>query len=201
MTFQSRGWGKEIDPDLYRKQQELWEQVSRRNSLDALSLASSVQNRPITKEEKDKENNRKTSPTKAHGRFPGQAHPVDNKTVIDGFTLPNRSVRHHLERTTGPGIFLNLNTIEFDVKSIIYIADVEEGALLPSPTREKLMPTIPRSKEEELYGYSSQRGSPKKSRHGSPQKGSPQKGSPKKIIKQPKGIVPINQLNSQSFKN
>lgn len=58
--------------------------------------------------------------------------------------------------------------------------DAEEGALLPSPTREKLMPTLPRSKTG-----SPQRGSPQKtigSRHGSPMKGSPQK-SPKKITK------------------
>jgi hypothetical protein len=51
---------------------------------------------------------------------------------------------------------------------------------LPSPTREKLMPTLPRSKTG-----SPQRGSPQKtigSRHGSPMKGSPQK-SPKKITK------------------
>lgn len=65
---------------------------------------------------------------------------------------------------------------------------MEDGALLPSPTREKLMPTIPKSKEDE--SYSSQRGSPKKSavsRHGSPQKGSPQKQSmQKKTIKQSK---------------
>lgn len=63
---------------------------------------------------------------------------------------------------------------------------MEDGALLPSPTRDKLMPTIPKSKEDE--SYSSQRGSPKKSaisRHGSPQKGSPQKQSAqKKTIKQ-----------------
>lgn len=60
------------------------------------------------------------------------------------------------------------------------IADVEEGALLPSPTREKLMPVLPRSKTG-----SPQRGSPQKtisSRYGSPTKGSPQK-SPKKISK------------------
>jgi len=52
--------------------------------------------------------------------------------------------------------------------------------LLPSPTREKLMPAITKRESE------SQRGSPKKtalSRHGSPQKGSPQKGSPKKVLK------------------
>lgn len=65
---------------------------------------------------------------------------------------------------------------------------MEEGALLPSPTRDKLMPTIPKSKEDE--SYSSQRGSPKKSatsRHSSPQKGSPQKQSvQKKAAKQSK---------------
>lgn len=45
---------------------------------------------------------------------------------------------------------------------------LEDGALLPSPTIDKLMPALPRSRE----------GSPKKtitSRHGSPQKGSPKK--------------------------
>lgn len=63
---------------------------------------------------------------------------------------------------------------------VFSVADVEEGALLPSPTREKLMPVLPRSKTG-----SPQRGSPQKtisSRYGSPTKGSPQK-SPKKISK------------------
>lgn len=66
---------------------------------------------------------------------------------------------------------------------------MEDGALLPSPTRDKLMPTIPKSKEDE--SYNSQRGSPKKSavsRHGSPQKGSPQKMQ-KKTIKQSKHLI------------
>lgn len=58
--------------------------------------------------------------------------------------------------------------------------------MLPSPTREKLMPTLPRSK-----AGSPQRGSPQKtigSRHGSPMKtGSPQK-SPKKITKGEKDV-------------
>lgn len=67
---------------------------------------------------------------------------------------------------------------------------MEEGALLPSPTREKLMPAIPKSKEDE--SYNSQRGSPKKSaasKHASPQKGSPKKsGSPKKVLKPSKGM-------------
>ncbi|XP_040175032.1 actin cytoskeleton-regulatory complex protein PAN1 isoform X8 [Anopheles arabiensis] len=164
--YRNRGWGVEMNPDLFTKQVELWDQVSRRSSLSALSLASSV--RPITKEEKDKENNKKSSPTKPRGgRVPGGARPVEaNRAALpDGlnFSAAARSrkdaIRHHLERTTGP--------------------DVEEGALLPSPTREKLMPAIPRSKAD-----SPQRGSPQKtalSRHGSPQKGSPQKSSPKKM--------------------
>lgn len=161
--YRNRGWGVEMNPELFNKQQELWEQVSRRSSLSALSLASSV--RPITKEEKEKENNKKSSPTKPHagrGKFPGSARPVDmGRTLPDGLAFSRSrkdNVRHHLERTTG--------------------VEMEEGALLPSPTREKLMPAIPRSK-----GDSPQRGSPQKtglSRHGSPQKGSPQKSSPKK---------------------
>uniref|UniRef100_A0A182NG27 Nuclear protein MDM1 n=1 Tax=Anopheles dirus TaxID=7168 RepID=A0A182NG27_9DIPT len=166
--YRNRGWGVEMNPDLFNKQVELWDQVSRRSSLSALSLASSV--RPITKEEKEKENNKKSSPTKpaarAGGRAPGGARPVEGTKVLpDGLNLSaaarsrKDAIRHHLERTTGP--------------------DVEEGALLPSPTREKLMPAIPRSKAD-----SPQRGSPQKtalSRHGSPQKGSPQKSSPKKM--------------------
>ncbi|XP_049532107.1 uncharacterized protein LOC125949261 isoform X2 [Anopheles darlingi] len=165
--YRNRGWGVEMNPDLFNKQVELWDQVSRRSSLSALSLASTV--RPITKEEKEKENNKKSSPTKpfARGaRVPGSARPLEiGKPLPDAlnFSASARSrkeaIRHHLERTTG--------------------VDVEDGALLPSPTREKLMPTIPRSKAD-----SPQRGSPQKtalSRHGSPQKGSPQKSSPKKM--------------------
>ncbi|XP_055375029.1 uncharacterized protein LOC129607845 isoform X7 [Condylostylus longicornis] len=152
--YKHRGWGIEIDPDLHKKQKDLWDQVSKRSSLSALSLASTV-HRPITKEEKEKENNKKSIPSKKFRDV------VDNR-IIDEPILPARvqTIRHHLERTTGP--------------------DVEEGALLPSPTREKLMPAITKRESE------SQRGSPKKSvpsRHGSPQKGSPQKGSPKKTYK------------------
>ncbi|XP_062564662.1 proteoglycan 4 isoform X2 [Armigeres subalbatus] len=172
--YRNRGWGGEINPDLFNKQQELWDQVSRRSSLSALSLASSV--RPITKEEKEKENNKKSSPTKPYapgrGKIPGSARPVEiGKTLPDGLAFSRSrkdNIRHHLERTTGP--------------------DVEEGALLPSPTREKLMPAIPRSK-----GDSPQRGSPQKtglSRHGSPQKGSPQKSSPKKMSSRSQSVGP-----------
>ncbi|KRF99434.1 uncharacterized protein Dwil_GK11053, isoform D [Drosophila willistoni] len=160
--YKCRGWGIEIDPDLYKKQKDLWDQVSKRSSLSALSLASTV-HRPITKEEKDQENNKKSIPLQKQPqkpRVPGQAFIIDNKDEISALPARFSNIRHHLERTTGP--------------------DVEEGALLPSPTREKLMPAITKRESE------SQRGSPKKtalSRHGSPQKGSPQKGSPKKVLK------------------
>ncbi|XP_070063319.1 uncharacterized protein [Drosophila virilis] len=163
--YKSRGWGVEIDPELYKKQRDLWDQVSKRSSLSALSLASTL-HRPITKEEKEQENNKKSTPLQKtpqpqKPRVPGQAYLIDNKDEISALPARFSNIRHHLERTTGP-------------------ADVEEGALLPSPTREKLMPAMTKRESE------SQRGSPKKtalSRHGSPQKGSPQKGSPKKVLK------------------
>nr|CAD7195378.1 unnamed protein product [Timema douglasi] len=67
---QHRGWGTELVPqhiaELYNKQMILWEQVSRRSSLSALSLASTTP-RSISKEEKEKENNKKSSPTKPTG--------------------------------------------------------------------------------------------------------------------------------------
>lgn len=152
------------------------QEVSRRSSLSALSLDSSI--RPITKEDKERENKNKSSPTKPSGRrIPGSARLIDNRTITDGNLygrLKRETIRHHLERTTGPGTSQIIN-LKARVTFNASIADVEEGALLPSPTREKLMPVIPRSKT----------GSPQKiisSRHGSPMKGSPQK-SPKKISK------------------
>ncbi|XP_031630938.1 uncharacterized protein LOC116345606 isoform X8 [Contarinia nasturtii] len=163
--YKNRGWGTEINPDLYKKQKDLWDQVSRRSSLSALHLASAV-HKPITKEEKEAANNKKSSPIKnVSAKNVSQINFIDNKLIHDA-ALPARAlyIRHHLGRTTG--------------------LDMEDGALLPSPTRDKLMPTIPKSKEDE--SYNSQRGSPKKSaisRHGSPQKGSPQKMQ-KKTIKQ-----------------
>lgn len=88
------------------KQAELWDQVSRRSSLSALSLASSI--RPITKEDKERENKNKSSPTKPSGRRQvGSARLIDNRTITEGNLygrLKRETVRHHLERTTGPGI-------------------------------------------------------------------------------------------------
>ncbi|XP_075145101.1 uncharacterized protein LOC142220076 isoform X2 [Haematobia irritans] len=180
--YKSRGWGTEIDPELYNKQKDLWDQVSKRSSLSSLCLASTMP-RPITKEEKDQENNKKTTPVlkPQKPRVPGQAYILDNKDELNALPARFSHIRHHLERTTGP--------------------DVEEGALLPSPTREKLMPAITKRESE------SQRGSPKKtaaSRHGSPQKGSPQKGSPKKVLKTrsqsvgPENESPKRQIRSAS---
>ncbi|XP_073819767.1 uncharacterized protein isoform X7 [Musca autumnalis] len=180
--YKSRGWGTEIDPEMYNKQKDLWDQVSKRSSLSSLCLATTMQ-RPITKEEKEQENNKKTTPVSKpqKPRVPGQAYILDNKDEPNALPARFSHIRHHLERTTGP--------------------DVEEGALLPSPTREKLMPAITKRESE------SQRGSPKKtaaSRHGSPQKGSPQKGSPKKVLKTrsqsvgPEHESPKRQLRSAS---
>lgn len=83
----------------------MWKEVSRRSSLSALSLASSV--KLISKEEKERENKIKSSPTKPSRRIPGSARLIDNRNVTDG-NLVGRfrrdlNVRHHLERTTGPG--------------------------------------------------------------------------------------------------
>lgn len=105
LCLQSRGWKGETHRELQSKQAELWDQVSRRSSLSALSLASSI--RPITKEDKERENKNKSSPTKPSGRrVPGSARLIDNRTITDGNLygrLKRETIRHHLERTTGPG--------------------------------------------------------------------------------------------------
>ncbi|XP_033610396.1 serine/arginine repetitive matrix protein 1 isoform X8 [Cryptotermes secundus] len=171
--YKHRGWGTELVPqhiaDLYNKQMALWEQVSRRSSLSALSLASTAP-RSISKEEKEKENNKKSSPTK-----PMSSRPMRPSTAPDKFQENDKRkaekgeitkkeiprsrkdylIRHHLERTTG----------------------AVDGALLPSPTREKLEPVIPRQKEEDL---------PK-----SPQKASP-KSSPRSARSQSVGLTGDN---------
>lgn len=106
--LQNRGWsGENYKRDLYRKQQDLWKEVSRRSSLSALSLASSI--KPITKEDKERENKIKSSPTKStQRRIPGSARLIDNRTVTDG-NLYGRfkrdNIRHHLDRTTGKFLF------------------------------------------------------------------------------------------------
>lgn len=105
LNLQNRGWCGETSRELYKKQQDLWKEVSRRSSLSALSLASSIK-QPITKEDKERENKIKSSPTKPSRRIPGSARLIDNRTATDGnlfgrFRRDN--IRHHLERTTGSG--------------------------------------------------------------------------------------------------
>lgn len=86
LLFQCRGWGAEIDPDYHRKQKDLWDQVSRRSSLSALSLAATAV-RPITKEQKEKDNSKKSRKAGA-----GEVDCVDAAAF---------KLRHHLDRTTG----------------------------------------------------------------------------------------------------
>ncbi|RZB39839.1 nuclear protein MDM1, partial [Asbolus verrucosus] len=90
--YKHRGWGSELAPDrlsdIHNKQVELWDQVSRRSSLSALSLAS-MTHKSYTKEEKEVDNNNKTSPSKA-------ARNAENSARI-----VRDMIRHHLERTTG----------------------------------------------------------------------------------------------------
>uniref|UniRef100_A0AAR5P1P9 Nuclear protein MDM1 n=1 Tax=Dendroctonus ponderosae TaxID=77166 RepID=A0AAR5P1P9_DENPD len=90
--YKHRGWGSELAPerlsDIYNKQVELWDQVSRRSSLSALSLASHM-TKSYTKEDKEEDNNRKSSPTKAYRNAENNARMIRD------------IIRHHLERTTG----------------------------------------------------------------------------------------------------
>lgn len=98
--------------------------------------------RSVTKEEKEKENTRKVAPVTAAMTMPPagrpssvQARPIHGILQDDSKADTERAIararkdfliRHHLDRTTGVG----------------------DGALLPSPTREKLEPVIPRRREE-----------------------------------------------------
>ncbi|XP_076379766.1 uncharacterized protein LOC117229125 isoform X16 [Megalopta genalis] len=98
--------------------------------------------RSVTKEEKEKENTRKVAPVSTAMTMPPagrpssvQARPMhgilqdDTKADTERAIARARKdflIRHHLDRTTGVG----------------------DGALLPSPTREKLEPVIPRRRED-----------------------------------------------------
>lgn len=90
--YKNRGWGTKFAPerlnDMYNKQVELWDQVSRRSSLSALSLAS-MAHKSYTKEEKEEDNNKKSSPSKAYRNAENSARMIRD------------IIRHHLERTTG----------------------------------------------------------------------------------------------------
>ncbi|XP_046618714.1 uncharacterized protein LOC124304474 isoform X6 [Neodiprion virginianus] len=104
--------------------------------------------RSVTKEEKEQENTRKIGPTQTTTMPPAgrasavqvrpssvQTRPVysflQDDTKMDNERAIARArkdflIRHHLDRTTGVG----------------------DGALLPSPTREKLEPVMPRRRDE-----------------------------------------------------
>lgn len=108
VSLQNRGWGTEINPELYKKQKDLWEQVSRRSSLSALALATAV-HKPITKEEKEAANNKKSSPIKnASAKNVSQIHFIDNK-MIEAAIPRVLNFRHHLGRTTGLGMPIESN--------------------------------------------------------------------------------------------
>ncbi|XP_025271070.1 mucin-5AC isoform X4 [Camponotus floridanus] len=132
--YKHRDWGCGLTAE---DEASLWKQVSNNHALNALSLARSV-----TKEEKEKEN-RKVAPivnmvtTMPPAGRPSsvQARPIhgilqdDTKADNDRAIARARKdflIRHHLDRTTGVG----------------------DGALLPSPTREKLEPVIPRRRDD-----------------------------------------------------
>ncbi|XP_037789649.1 proteoglycan 4-like isoform X10 [Penaeus monodon] len=117
-TVQHRGWGVETASErlaeIYSKQAELWEQVSRRSSLQALSLASATPSRPISKAEKEIENSRRSSPIKhvstSSRERPSTAPPKPKPAAVhsqktadktDGKTSKESTPRHHYERTTG----------------------------------------------------------------------------------------------------
>ncbi|XP_069189999.1 serine/arginine repetitive matrix protein 1 isoform X7 [Procambarus clarkii] len=136
--YRHRGWGVETASErlaeIYSKQAELWEQVSRRSSLQALSLASASPSRPISKAEKEIENSRRSSPikhSKSSRERPSTAPPKPKPAAVhtqkpsdktDGKTSKESTPRHHYERTTGT---------------------TEEGLLITSPSRDKLEPFIP----------------------------------------------------------
>ncbi|KAE8740108.1 hypothetical protein FOCC_FOCC014394 [Frankliniella occidentalis] len=92
--YKHRGWGTELAPEhiaeLYSKQMLLWEQVSRRSSLSALSLAAVASPRSISKEEKERENSRRTSPTKA--------------ASVSGHQASARQQRPHTAQPKLPGV-------------------------------------------------------------------------------------------------
>ncbi|XP_033214348.1 uncharacterized protein LOC117171297 isoform X2 [Belonocnema kinseyi] len=132
--YKHRDWGGGLATE---DEATLWKRVSSNHALNALSLARSV-----TKEEKEKENTMKVAPASAPvtiapaGRPSSvQARPIhgilsedlkmDNEKAI-ARARRDFLIRHHLDRTTGVG----------------------DGALLPSPTREKLEPVIPRRRDD-----------------------------------------------------
>ncbi|XP_076177920.1 uncharacterized protein LOC143152095 isoform X7 [Ptiloglossa arizonensis] len=143
--YKHRDWGCGLAAE---DEASLWKRVSSNHALNALSLARSV-----TKEEKEKENTRKVAPITMTMTMPPagrpssvQARPMHGLLQDDAKADTERAIararkdfliRHHLDRTTGVVL---LDDDEFFASG--------DGALLPSPTREKLEPVIPRRRED-----------------------------------------------------
>ncbi|XP_057318459.1 protein piccolo isoform X4 [Microplitis mediator] len=168
--YKHREWGSCLASE---EEATLWNRVSNNHALNALSLARSV-----TKEEKEKENTRKVAPISnmpPAGRPSSvQARPIyeilqDDLKAVDTEKAIARArkeflFRHHLDRTTG----------------------ICDGALLPSPTREKLEPVVPRRRDDSKESHREEiqprtKSSPKNSpRTGRSQSMGPLSRSPKR---------------------
>ncbi|XP_023290458.1 proteoglycan 4 isoform X3 [Orussus abietinus] len=128
--------------------------------------------RSVTKEEKEKENTRKVAPVPSASMPPAgrpssvQARPIHTMTQEEVKADTDRAIararkdfliRHHLDRTTGVA---------------------GDGALLPSPTREKLEPVIPRKREESKESREDSQPRTKSSPKNSPRTGRSQSLGP-----------------------
>ncbi|XP_044006835.1 integrator complex subunit 6 homolog isoform X14 [Aphidius gifuensis] len=136
--------------------------------------------RSATKEEKDKENIKKIAPvtnTMPPAGRPSsvQARPISGILQEDFNTDNERAMararkdflfRHHLDRTTGVG----------------------DGALLPSPTREKLEPVVPRRRDESKEPRDDVQSKTKSSPKNSPRTGRSQSLGP--LSRSPKRQTP-----------
>ncbi|XP_034934081.1 uncharacterized protein [Chelonus insularis] len=146
--------------------------------------------RSVTKEEKEKENTRKVAPvtnTMPPAGRPSsvQARPIyeilqddlkaDNEKAI-ARARKEFLIRHHLDRTTG----------------------ICDGALLPSPTREKLEPVVPRRRDESKENRDEIQPRTKSSPKNSPRTGRSQSLGP--LSRSPKRQTPRTPSVSKDIK-
>ncbi|XP_034934078.1 cell surface glycoprotein 1 isoform X15 [Chelonus insularis] len=150
--------------------------------------------RSVTKEEKEKENTRKVAPvtnTMPPAGRPSsvQARPIyeilqddlkaDNEKAI-ARARKEFLIRHHLDRTTGI----------FSIRG--------DGALLPSPTREKLEPVVPRRRDESKENRDEIQPRTKSSPKNSPRTGRSQSLGP--LSRSPKRQTPRTPSVSKDIK-
>ncbi|XP_063704209.1 uncharacterized protein LOC134833718 isoform X2 [Culicoides brevitarsis] len=161
--YKTRAWGIEINPELAKKQAEVFDQISRRSSLSALSLEPTIKPMQNGTKETSKKDEKPPRP-----RVPGQARAVGmDRSLPDGLLIRAKvdNVRYHL----GKGI------------------DEDDISLLISPTREKLMPAIPKGSPQKTAKTMSPRSSPKKRVKVRSQSVGPtvsdRSGSPKKQVR------------------